>query len=367
MSDTLRSALPEIYAPLLPDFFDHAPPREDKATCDSCAMCAPPGTPPAEAVTYFRPDAKCCTYHPMLPNYLVGAILADTRPDMQEGKRRIREKIAQRTGVSPRWIAPPRKQELLRKASWRSGFGRSLVLLCPYFERAQGNCTIWRHRESVCTTFFCKYTAGADGEDFWRALRRYTGWLENTLSSLAARSLLPGHIEARPPAGELTLEELEDRAPAAETYAALWGEWVGREEEFFVRCHEWASALSRDGFEALVRGDEYDERLGGLIAARDTMLNPRLPERLVPNPEMGSSETPDGVLVRAYSRYEPLLLTRNLFEVVRAFAGGATETVAEVRSRLRSEAELEIPDELLLGLYQFRVLVPPADPGPARS
>jgi Fe-S-cluster containining protein len=358
MNDTLRFVLPEVYAPLLPDFFEHATPHEEKATCNNCAMAAPPGTPPDRTVEYFRPDAKCCTYHPMLPNYLVGAILADPRPDMAEGKRRIRERIALRTGVSPRWIAPPRKTEILQKASWRTSFGRSLTLLCPYFERTQGNCTIWRHRDSVCTTFYCKYNAGADGAEFWLQLRKYTSWLENKLSDLAAKSLVPEHNEEQPAAGQLSIEELEDRPPSAASYGALWKERVGREEEFYLGCHAWVQGLDRGAFEALVHGADYTDRLASLAASHHKMLHPELPERLVPNPSMGSAETADGVLVAAYSRYEPLLLTKDLFAVVRAF--DKDSTVAEVRERLRRESELDVPDELLLSLYQFRVLVTPA-------
>lgn len=357
MGGSLRAVFPEIYRTLLPGFFDHEAPREEKATCESCAMCAPPGTPPAEEVVYFRPDAKCCTYQPVLPNYLVGAILADEREDMAEGKRRIRERIAARTGVSPQWVAPSRKMDVLMRATRRTAFGRSLLLLCPYFDRAQLNCTIWRHRESVCTTFFCKYSRGADGETFWRTLRYYTVWVEATLSARAAQSVLPGHSEARPASGDMLLEELEDLPPPEGAYAALWKDWAGREEELYLRCFEWVRSLGREGFEAVTQHPEHATRLEDLAAAREAMLHPKLPERLVPNPEMASKETADGVLVTSYSRYEPLMLTRDLFEMLRVFGEGGT--VAEVRARLAREHGVEVPDELLIGLYQFRVLVPP--------
>src|SRR5207248_709352 len=141
----------------LPPFFDVAAPREEKATCASCAMCAPPGggTPGAE---YFHPDVKCCTYHPKLPNFLVGGLLSDGTPALAEGRRRVEAVIASRMGASPMWLAPPRKTRLLIEASRRSSFGRSLALRCPYYEADGGLCTIWRWRESDCSTFFCKFT-----------------------------------------------------------------------------------------------------------------------------------------------------------------------------------------------------------------
>jgi len=362
---SLRDSLPEVYRPLLPAFFDTPAPHEEKATCDSCAMCAPPGTPPSDAVTYFRPDAKCCTFHPLLPNYLVGAILADERPDMQEGKRRIQARIAARTGVSPRWLAPSRKTDMLQRGSQRHAFGRSLVLLCPYFERTQSNCTIWRHRESVCSTFYCKYNAGADGQEFWRSLRRYAVWVEGALAAKAASFVKPGHQEPAPLSGHITLEELEDRAPAESDYAPLWGEWAGREEDFYLRCFAWVRDLGREGFEQLAAHADHDARLRDLTDAHETMLHPKLPERLVPHPELRSAEVEDGVIVSSYSKFEPLKLTRELFEVVRMFGQGGT--VAEVRARILKEHEVEVPEELLASLHQFRVLVDPTAPLPGAT
>lgn len=231
MTDTLRTLLPGLYQPLLPEVFDTTSPAEPKATCATCAMCPPKDAPPPTAdVTYFRPDAKCCTFEPRLPSYLVGAILADERPDMAEGRRRVRAKIAAKIGATPRWLAPPAKREVLMSAAWRNGFGRSLTLLCPYFEREGGLCTVWRHREAVCSTFFCKYDAAADGEHFWKSVRSLVGYVERVLSLHVTRELLPGY---EPPAAQrdLTLEELEDRPPSENDYQALRGAWAGREEE----------------------------------------------------------------------------------------------------------------------------------------
>ena len=213
MADPLRALLPELYHPLLPDVFDVLAPTEQKATCASCAMCPPKDAPaPAADVTYFRPDAKCCTYEPRLPSYLVGAILADERPDLAEGRSRIRAKIAARSGTTPQWIAPPAKREVLFGAAWRNAFGRSLVLLCPYFARDSGLCTIWRHREAVCSTFFCKYDAAADGQQFWGSVRALVGYVERVVSLYVTRELLPGYQPQTD--SDLTLEELEDRPPS---------------------------------------------------------------------------------------------------------------------------------------------------------
>lgn len=356
MADTLRSLLPEVYQPLLPAVFDTLAPTEQKATCGNCAMCPPKDAPaPAGDVTYFRPDTKCCTFEPRLPSYLVGAILADERPDMAEGRRRIRAKIASRVGVTPQWLAPPAKREVLFGAAWRNAFGRSLLLLCPYYERDGGLCTIWRHREAVCSTFFCKYDAAADGERFWKSVRALVGYVERVVSLDVTRALLPGYA---PPIDQgLTLQDLEDAPPLAADYAALWGAWVGREEALYLAAYERVRGLDREGFRAMIADAEYATRAAGMTEARARLTSTALPERLAPNPTLGRRAVEGGLLVSTYSRYEPLLLSEALYEVVQAFGGGGT--VAEVRARLLADEGLDVPEELLRGLHQYRVLVEP--------
>jgi Fe-S-cluster containining protein len=356
VTDPLRSLLPELYQPLLPEVFDTLAPTESKATCASCAMCAPKDAAPAAPdVTYFRPDTKCCTFEPRLPNYLVGAILADDRPDMAEGRRRVRAKIAARSGATPQWLAPPARREVLFGASWRNAFGRSLVLLCPYYESNGGLCTIWRHREAVCSTFFCKYDAAADGEQFWKSVRGLVGYVERLVSLHVTRAILPGY-QPRIDQG-MTLEELEDRSPSEADHQALWGAYAGREEELYLQAYERVRGLDRAGFQAILADDEYARREAQMTDAHATLTSPRLPVRLVPRSDLVARPADGGVLVTTYSRYEPLLLTEALYDVVQAFGGEGT--VAEVRERLLRDEGLDVPEELLHGLHQYRVLVEP--------
>ena len=37
----------------------------------------------------FEPSTKCCTFLPELPNFLVGAMLADTDPAAAEGRASV--------------------------------------------------------------------------------------------------------------------------------------------------------------------------------------------------------------------------------------------------------------------------------------
>lgn len=355
MPETIRQILPQLYHSILPPFFDGAAPNEVKAPCGSCTMCPPADRPADPGVVYFRPDSKCCTYHPNLPNYLVGAILKDTSPDLAEGRRRIRDKITKRIGVTPRWVAAPKKYSLLLDASRESSFGRSAALRCPYYEEQGGLCTIWKHREADCSTFFCKHVGGADGQIFWRDLDTYLRCAERKLSGHAVLRVASGLTEPTGRANELTLEELEDRAPEALRYTSFWREWEGREEAFYEACHDCIAALSRDDFDRILAGDDHDRNVTALEKSYRRITAPELPERLVLNPTMSLQPAQDGVLATTYSRYEPVMLTTTLHEVLGEFS--SRETVAEVKERVAREHDITIPDAMLLELYQLRVVV----------
>jgi Fe-S-cluster containining protein len=352
---SLRSMLPEVYHPLLPGVFDAQVPEEEKATCGQCPMVAPAGTSPGPDNTYFRPDTKCCTFHPHLPNYLVGAILKDERPDMVEGVRRMKARIALRVGVGPQYVAAPRKFTLLYMASRSASFGRSLMLRCPYYESERGLCTVWRHRDSVCTHYFCKHVAGVDGQAFWRAFDVYMRKIENRLAEHAAREVGPdlGKPSLRPEM--LTLEELEDRAPDPEWYAGIWEEWVGREEEFYRACHEVIAGLDKEAFARITDGEDMAGAREAMLEAHRKATGGVLPERLALDPEAEVQRVEGGVVVTTYSRFDPVVLDGDLWEVLQAFRGG--QRVGAVQERLRRQVGGEIPEEVLLKLYRARVLV----------
>src|SRR5262249_5036732 len=152
---------------LLPEFFDRPKVVETRATCDRCAMCDH-GDPSPVPMEFFEPTTKCCTFWPMLPNYLVGAILADDTPEMAEGKRRVKQAIANRIGVPAWYLNRPRKWSFIMVA-YGEAFGRAKSLKCPYYDdnNPAGACSIWRHREVICHTYYCKYAGGMRGYEYW--------------------------------------------------------------------------------------------------------------------------------------------------------------------------------------------------------
>ncbi len=248
MADSLRSKLNPLYSKLFasPGVFDRPEIVESRATCDSCAMCDQGQLAPVE-MDYFRPDTKCCTYHPGLANYLVGAILADTGDELAEGRRRLRAKIkAPHRGDSAVSRSTSQVQPALcpRRAA-RTRSVRAKSLLCPYFDAENdGRCTVWQYREAVCSTYFCKHVSGKPGWQLWDTMKGYLTHVERTLSRATMVTVDPEVTQPTREPHTLTMEDLEDQPPPDAEYASYWGKWVGREEEFYVACYRAASKVS---------------------------------------------------------------------------------------------------------------------------
>ncbi len=357
MAGSMRDKMAPAYRHLLSDLFDRSEVVETRATCDDCAMCDK-GQNPGVKIDFFQPGLKCCTYHPHLPNYLVGAILSD--PDVEEGKRRVRAQIAKRTGISPCWVAAPKMYQLVTMASRQSNvFGRAKSMLCPYYDsRGNGSCSIWRHRESVCTTFFCKYERGRHGLDFWTGIKAYFENIEITFAHWAMNEVDPKLVEPKMGRLKLSVEDVEGLPPNADEYAELWQGWVGREEEFYVACYEKVRAMTRAKFEELVdEAPDGKKNLEELRRRWDKMLAPVLPGALVRNPKMKTQEVPGAVVVTTYNPNDSFSLDKDLFDVLGLIDGD--KTLKENLEKLAADHGVELEPALLEHLVMHGVLVAP--------
>jgi len=357
----MLEGLPALYKPLLPSLFEREIPAETKATCASCAMCESTCRNGVEAVDgqrrFFRPDTKCCTYYPKLPNYLVGALLADADPAIEEGRARVLEKIKRRVGVGPQWLRPPAKYKILYDNAQRA-FGRSESLLCPYFEKSSGSCSIWPYREAVCSTYFCKYVAGADGRKLWMSIKTFLSLAEIQLSRYALLKLHPDYIAAgfeRDGAeGRLTADELDETPLPEREHQKLWGSWAGRETELYKASYELVRGLDAAQFERILG-------LDGTIASftlgrlQEAAVTQELPEVLRLNPDATLKWLPDGsIALASYSEHDAVALPREAYELLTVFTGA--EPVKAVRARLRKEKMADLDDDVLLVLYRHRIL-----------
>jgi hypothetical protein len=366
MSDSLRSILPPILGPLVPDSFDRPAVDEPRATCSSCAMCEESKNLPSPTGN-FRPDAKCCTFHPALPNYLVGGLLSDSDPALDEGKRRVREKIANRIGVTPQWISPPRKLRVYLEAARNMGvFGRTRALLCPYYvDESGGSCSVWRYRDAVCTTYFCKYSHGLRGYAFWTKLKEYLTHVEGLLSKYACATVDPAVAEPQIPHLKITVEDLEDRPPNDADYARYWGKWVGKEEAFYLACAEAVRGLGREGFARIVDASvTVRDCHAQLMAHYDKIARPDAPATLVPNPRMRAANIDGTMAVTTYNPCDSYGLPKDVYDALQSFEPDVP--VKKIVKRLKQKKGIEIGAELLADLVMHAVLVTPEAAAQAR-
>ncbi|MBI1926266.1 hypothetical protein HYR99_18710 [Candidatus Poribacteria bacterium] len=353
----IEDLLPEVYRNFFPVSFKFTIPKETAATCENCAMCQKPGQD-LPSGHYFLPDTKCCTYHPVLRNYLVGALLNNTQPAFEEGRRRIREKINNRIGVTPHGVRPPAKYSLLYEKSRSLTFGKSQSLLCPYYEKEGGTCTVWPFREATCMTYYCKSVAGKEGHLFWATLKKYLSTVETTLGEYALYKMgwdaekIITSISSEP---SLTVEDLEDQPPSDKNYRDLWGDWVGREEDFYQETHRLVTALTPEDFERIV-GISATIILEEFKKKRQEMVATTLPKTLKRNPFLQVHKCSDGTYALvSYSNTNPLQVGSLVYSILDLFDGQrSNEEVCQLSYELIEE---ELKEDLLTQLYQFRVLV----------
>ena len=104
--------IPLVYRNLIPNSIQDFLPNEGLSSCDNCSMIKSHSENGSKG---FLPHLKCCTHHPSLPNFLVGAILADKSDEMSFGRSKIIEKLRKKEGVTPLGIMPSKKISELSK------------------------------------------------------------------------------------------------------------------------------------------------------------------------------------------------------------------------------------------------------------
>ena len=360
-SDDARASLPPLYAGWMLDALPGAIPRETAATCDDCAMCAAPAER-ADAPVWYDPATKCCTYLPVLPNYMVGGLLDD--PDASpEGRASVEARIDAGVGVSPLGLERTPVYAMLYREGRHQVFGQARSMRCPHYLEATGGCGVWRWRESTCATWFCKYVRGATGREFWERLHEMLGAAERALARWCVLRLEPGAraLEALFPAvhgtADLGTPALDAAAvdgrvdPAA--YRARWGAWAGREREMYrqaaalVAALSWADVLAIGGAELALRA-----RL--TRAAWDALVSDTLPDRVRLGAQVKFTQIGRRtVRVDGYSGIDELSIPRALFDLLPEFDGRPT---AEILEHVRQERRVRLEPALVRKLVDFGVL-----------
>ncbi len=102
--NSLKNNMPPIIRKLLPSSFNENKPSESFADCLNCPMCAKNEDKHSDQ-RYFSPNTKCCTFSPILPNYVVGVLLNDPHIP-KKTKETIAHLIATKEGAFPHGIFP---------------------------------------------------------------------------------------------------------------------------------------------------------------------------------------------------------------------------------------------------------------------
>lgn len=339
-------------------------PPEQEATCGECVMLAGEGEQGSGYLEFFDPVARCCTYLPELPNFLVGAILTDADPRLAAGRGSVEDRLERGVAVTPLGLGRPATYTLLYGNS-RDGFGHSRVLRCPHHQ-SDGSCGIWPHRMSVCATWFCKYSRGAVGQRFWMALKML---LQGVEADLARWCLLRLRLDTRalgrlfPPPDPVPDPRVLDRFQLdgkadPEAYAAVWGRWRNRETQFYARCARLVAGLSWPEVLALC-GPQTRIAARLAVQAFKALTTRELPSRLRLGPLHLQPLGAASCLVVTYSGFDPLRLPTELLDALSSFDGQAG--IADTLHAIARHKGLRLSRDLLRKLADFEVLVPAVD------
>jgi hypothetical protein len=276
----------------------------------------------------FHPDTRCCTYHPELPNYLAGQALE--RGDA--GAEVVRARLRDRSGVSA-WGIKPSDAFRASRAATVVGFGRDPAMRCPFYVGGQYTCGIWKDRNAVCRTWFCRHDEGVMGLARWTALRRTLTAVEKILAEFCVTAGQPpdtasgGH-------GDIEL--------------SAWEAW-------YVWCARRVTAMT----DAELSGVSTDE-LSSLRRQMQTSL--RLPSRHIPEVVVpvirGSKTTARGVALEGYSSYDGIEVDPGIIHFFVRLDG--KRTWREARDLAASERDVIIDDDLVRELRRIDILQSPA-------
>lgn len=336
--------LPPRYADWITNLLGGTLPEEQVATCHSCVMQA--GEAPEGY--RFRADAKCCTYVPALPNFLVGAALRELPPG--PARSSLERRMAEPAVCTPHGldVAEDQRRRYLAIVTAET-FGRAPDLRCPhYLAESGGQCGLWAHRNGVCATWFCKHERGAAGQRFWQALEVLLTLIERELSHWCACQLL---YRTAPPGPVRADDELPE-----------WAAWAPHAEDYYRRAAALVDELDWSAVQAIA-GPELipaAAHLHAAYAALQPLAAPRpagliqIRRPLVPGHVRVSHRDPTSTRVVTYSDSDPLELPTAIVDLLPRFDGRATDLVL---AELADEGVVLSP-ELLARLLDFEVLQP---------
>src|SRR5437868_12356699 len=123
----IKHQVPRLYERLLPKDILQMDLVETKATCDACIMTRAK----TRGEIFYEEHLKCCTFHPFLPNYTIGALLSEPSQGSSAAVAAIRAKIGQREYSLPLGLVAPPSYQVAFNHRQKNEFGRREDWLCP--------------------------------------------------------------------------------------------------------------------------------------------------------------------------------------------------------------------------------------------
>ncbi|HEY1303950.1 MAG TPA: hypothetical protein VGF24_10405 [Vicinamibacterales bacterium] len=353
MSDA--TLLPPLFAAWINEWLDGLP-TESHATCDRCTMCAS-GPHVSSDGYFFDREIKCCTFLPRIPNFIAGRILRDEGDDLAHGRATLDERLAAGTGVTPFGLSTPPTYDLLY-ANAQDFFGRAHELRCPHYVARDGRCGIWRHREATCATWFCKHERGATGQAFWTAMRDLLHAVEHDLARWCVLTLvrdqraLASLAVADSSNGRLDAFALDGRSNP-DVQRELWGDWVGRERDFFIAAASLVDPLRWNDVLAIC-GPAVRLRMASVRVSYQRLTDATMPRTLHIGRHEIIRRSADSSTLRTYSDFDPLTVPQGLLDVLPYFDGRPT---ADACQAIAKERGLVLTSGHLQELIDFRILL----------
>jgi hypothetical protein len=325
MSSPLDGLPPQLVA-LVPGLSSIPLRDEVLASCSRCAMAPQPHRQQANHRIAFEAPARCCTYQPDLPNFLVGRALRRGGP----GAERLRARMNDPEGLHPQGIRAPAEYRARYDARHRdktaAGFGHDADLTCPYWVGGERGCSIHADRDAVCRTWFCKVVDGRLGANLYKAMRKV---LERAEDALGFACLGAGVAP-------------KEGAPPSE-----WEAW-------YLRCADYVDALDDAAVDRL--RDAELESAGQDLARFAAQRDRPLPEIVGVNVQQWFKEG-DGWAMTAWSAFDLVEVPSWIFALLGRLDGNTPWRVAKEAA----EAELGrvISDDLILTLWRRGLLCDP--------
>jgi hypothetical protein len=240
---------------------------------------------------------------------------------------------------------------------------------CPHYLHEEGGlCGVWRHRESTCSTWFCKHVRGAVGQTFWRHLHQLLRTAEQTLAGWALLELgLDGTTLAHlyePHRGRhadrLTGRDV-DGVPDPSDVRASWGHWLGRERELYHECARLVAPLAWTDV-ARIGGAELEIYARLVQDAYRRLMTEAVPERATTALVQITPRVGGRARLATYSASDLLDVPAVVADVLPQFDGRSTTAVLD---DIRRTHGVTIDPSLVRKLTDFGVLRDAAATTPA--